>query len=75
MSDCILAMKTHTDAERARRIAVSENIQAEIVNIDPSVTRRGCSVGVRLPCSKSGRLVELLERRRIPYGDLIGRGM
>lgn len=74
MKDCILAMKTQTSAERARRIAVMEKIDAEVVSIDPSVTRRGCSIGIRLPCSQVTALQEMLDRRKIPYGDVIGRG-
>lgn len=74
MKDCILAMKTQTAAERARRIAVMEKISAEVVSIDPSVTRRGCSIGIRLPCAQVSELQEMLDRRKIPYGDVIGRG-
>ncbi len=73
MADCILAMKTQTSAERSRRIALTENIYAEVVSIDPSITRRGCSVGLRLPCREAGRFMEILDRKKIPYGDLIGR--
>lgn len=74
MKDCILAMKTQTAAERARRIAIMERISAEVVSIDPSVTRRGCSIGIRLPCDHIDRFQDLLDSRRIPYGDVIGRG-
>lgn len=74
MKDCILAMKTQTAAERARRIAVMEKIPAEVVSIDPSVTRRGCSIGIRLPCSLVSDLQKMLDRKNIPYGDVIGGG-
>jgi len=73
MSDCVIAMKTPTDAERARRIALIDRIPCEIVNIDPSVTKRGCSIGLKFPCHSSDRLINLLERKNISYGDLIGR--
>lgn len=73
MTDCILAMKTQTSAERARRIAVIEKIPVEVVSIDPSVTRRGCSVGIRLPCDSVKNFLNILDRRKISYGDVIGR--
>lgn len=73
MTDCILAMKTQTAAERARRIAVMEKIPAEVVSIDPSVTRRGCSIGIRVPCASVNGFLAMLDRRKIAYGDVIGR--
>jgi len=73
MSDCILAMKTQTEAEKARRAALHERIHAEIVHIDPSVTKRGCSIGIRFNCENSETLRQILNQRRISYGDLIGR--
>ncbi len=73
MADCIIAMKSRTTAEKARRIAVSEKMSAELVSVDPSVTRHGCSVGLRLGCADAQRLSELLDRRNIARGDIIGR--
>lgn len=73
MPDCILAMRTQTEAEKARRAASHERISAEIVHIDPSVTKRGCSVGIRFPCEKTDLLMSIFDQRGISYGDLIGR--
>ena len=72
MSDCIFAMKTQTEAEKARRAALHERITAEIVYIDPSLTKRGCSVGIRFPCEKTEIFRNILDQHRISYGDLIG---
>lgn len=73
MADCIIAMKSQTTAEKARRIAVTERMGAEVVSIDPSFTRHGCSVGLRLDCDNARRLSEILDRRNIAHGDIIGR--
>lgn len=73
MADCVIAMKSQTTAEKARRAAASERIHAEVVSIDPSVTKRGCSVGLRLNCGDAERLTTILERKNIAYGDMIGR--
>jgi len=73
MADCVIGMKSPTAAEKARRIAVSEKIRAEVVSVDPSVTKRGCSLGLRLSCADVERLTEILDRRNISYGDVIGR--
>lgn len=73
MAECVIAMKSQTAAERARRAANYERIYTDIVSIDPSVTRRGCAVGIRLSCDDVGRVKSILEKKNIPYGDVIGR--
>ncbi|MBE6626946.1 MAG: DUF3343 domain-containing protein [Ruminococcaceae bacterium] len=75
MAECIIAMKSQTSAERARRAAVFERIYADVVSIDPSVTRHGCSLGIRLPCSEVERMKIVMDKKNIPYGDVIGRGV
>lgn len=74
MPDCILAMKTRTAAEKARRTAAFERMETEVVSVDPSVTRHGCSVGLRLNCADVEEVTQLLDRKGIVYGDVIGRG-
>ena len=73
MPDCILAMKTRTAAEKARRTAAIERIEAEVVSVDPSVTRHGCSVGLSLNCADVEEVTSLLDRKGVVYGDVIGR--
>lgn len=73
MSDCVVAMQSRTAAERARRTAALARIDAEIVSIDPSFTKRGCSVGVKVRCDKIDTLTELLDKKKISYGEIIGR--
>lgn len=73
MPDCILAIKTRTAAEKARRAAVLERIEAEVVSVDPSVTKHGCSVGLRLRCADVSEVTRMLDRKGIVYGDVIGR--
>lgn len=73
MPDCVLAMKTRTAAEKARRTAAIERIEAEVVSVDPSVTRHGCSVGLRLNCADVEEVTRLLDRKGVVYGDVIGR--
>ena len=75
MAECIIAMKSQTYAERARRAAAFERIYPDIVSIDPSVTRHGCSLGIKLPCSEIERMKSVMEKKNIQYGDVIGRGV
>ena len=71
MSDCIIAMKSRTAAEKAKRYAARRS-QVSVVSLDPSVTRYGCSVGLRVSCSEVGRILALLERQGIEHGETIG---
>lgn len=71
---CLLAMKSMTYAEKAKRAAASLGISVEIVNIDPSITRRGCAFGLTLPCQSVPSLTALLDKQRVPYGDVLGDG-
>ena len=73
MSDCVVAMQSRTAAERGRRTAALARIDAEIVSIDQSFTKRGCSVGVKVRCDKIYTLTDLLDKNKISYGDIIGR--
>lgn len=73
MPDCIIAMKTRTAAEYAKRTAASAKINTSVVSVDPSVTRHGCAFGLRLSCDNIDKLTNILDKRNISYGDIIGR--
>lgn len=73
MSECVVAMPSRTSAERGRRAAVMAKIDIEIVSIDPTFTKKGCSIGIKVKCEDADRLIELLDKKKISYGDVIGR--
>ena len=70
MSDCIIAMKSKTAAERGRRCL--PGVGAVIVSLDPGLTGNGCSFGLRLPCGEVFRMKEELRKQGIPFGAVIG---
>ena len=72
MSECIITMKSATYAEKAKKAARSAGIGGQIVSIDPSITKRGCAYGLSLDCSVVQDLIRLLERKKIPYGAVLG---
>ena len=74
MADCVIGMRSQFLAEKARRTAAFEKISAEVVSVDPSVTKRGCSLGLRVNCTDTERLIRAFERKKIAYGDIIGKG-
>ncbi len=74
MTECVISVRSQTVAERVRRLASSERIRVELVSVDPKLTKRGCSVGVKFNCSDTDRLLAILKKRGITYGDIFGRG-
>lgn len=72
MAECIIPIKSATLAKKAQRALWNVGIRSEFVSVDPSVTRRGCSFGLSLACRDSTRGAEVLEKRNITHGDIIG---
>ena len=70
MSACIITMKSRTAAERGRRSLPGAG--AEIVSLDPGMTRYGCAFGIKLPCREVDRMKAAMDRMGIPYGNVIG---
>jgi len=74
MTDCIIAMRSQTYAAKGKRILSKNGIFSEIVNIDPSLTRNGCSYGLQLDGNHCGTASAILTEHHIAYGDILGKG-
>lgn len=70
---CISAKKSMTHAIKARRVLAAAGIKCEIVNLDASVTKRGCAYGVSFPCSMTDKVQTILRRHELDYGEIIGQ--
>lgn len=75
MTECIIPIRTPTLASKAERTLALSGIHSTVVNIDPSVTKRGCGYGVKLSCRDAERSLLILEKKHVPCGELIGGGM
>lgn len=69
---CISAKKSMTHAVKAKRVLSAAGIRCEIVNIDSSVTKRGCAYGVSFPCEMTEKVQSILRRYDLDYGEIIG---
>ena len=72
MNECIIAMKSQTLTQRALRALAGVGIRGEPVSIDPSVTKHGCGYGITIPCREVERALQLLDRKHIAHGEIIG---
>ena len=62
-----------THAIKARRVLSAAGIKCEIVNLDVSLTKRGCAYGVSFPCNMTDTVQSILKRYELDYGEIIGR--
>lgn len=69
---CVATMKSMTYAIKAKKLLEYAGIGAEIVNLDPALTRRGCAYGVSFPCGRTVDAKRLLRTRGIEYGRILG---
>ena len=69
---CVASAKNITQAMRIRDALARGGIEADIVSVDPSVTRRGCAYGVSFPCEYEWKVKRILGAKKIEYGDIIG---
>lgn len=73
MSDCIIAMRSSTLAKKAERALSGAGITCKTVNVDPSLTRRGCGYGVSLDCFDVQSAEKVLFTKNITHGEVLGR--
>lgn len=73
MSECIIVTRSATISKKAERVLKASNEPVNIVNIDPSLTKRGCAFGLALPCDRLDKAIGILDRRGIIHGEVIGR--
>lgn len=68
---CIFALKSNTFAQKAKRILQINGINSEIIRLEPSLTKNGCSFGISLPCDNLYLSETLLKQNRLNYTEII----
>ena len=68
----IVTMNTMTQAMRGRSALEARGIHAEIVGLDPSLTKRGCAYGLRFASSGREEVLRCLRGKNIPWGSVLG---
>ncbi len=72
MNLCIAAINSMTYAVKAQKVLRAKNIAADIIKIDPTLTKRGCAWGVQFECFRTDDVLRFLDSRNIPYGEILG---
>lgn len=62
--------KTLTSAYRGRETLRRAGIMSEVVSVDPSKTRRGCSYALVIDSIRAGEARRALVRGGVDFGDI-----
>ncbi len=73
MNESIIAMRSETTASKAQRLLTRNGIRCRIVSIDPTLTSRGCSVGLAMNTYDVKVAERLLDAANIFYGEVLGQ--
>ena len=70
---CLISFKTMTSSLHAVSALKSAGIDSKVVNVDPNLTKHGCSYGISLSSSDADKALSVLQRKNVRYGQVIGR--
>lgn len=67
----IVTFDSQTAAIGAKRALKRDGISSRVVDVDPRVTRRGCTYGVEIAGDVSAVALERLDARKIEYSAVL----
>lgn len=68
---CAIALKSMTYALKAKRALDDFYINAEIVKLEPNMTKKGCAYGVKFDCVNLKSVQDALKKWSVKYTELI----
>lgn len=68
---CAIALKSMTYAIKAKKALNDYYINADIIKLEPSMTKKGCAYGVKFDCVNLNSAQEALKKWAIKYTELI----
>ncbi|MBR6559337.1 MAG: DUF3343 domain-containing protein [Clostridia bacterium] len=71
MKRCVVAVSSVTDAIRIERLLDNNSIKTELQKLDPSLTEKGCTYGIEIPCSRTTTTNKVLQHTDINYKILV----
>lgn len=74
MKQCTAALGSLTYAIKAQRALAEAGVHSEIVKLDSSMTRRGCSYGVEYSCSDQRSVRAVMSAEKITVTGYINGG-
>lgn len=74
MNGCGAAIPSLTLCIRAQRALLENGIDASVVKLDPSLTRRGCAYGIEFDCNSAHTVRAVLSKGGIRVTQYIDFG-
>ena len=68
---CAVALRSMTHAIKAKKALSESYIDSEIIKLEPSMTKKGCSYGVSFNCVNLNSAYEAFKKMSIKYTELI----
>ena len=68
---CIAALKSMTQAIKAKKALEDNYIDAEIVKLEPNMTKKGCAYGVSFNCVNFDSAIIAFKKWSVKYTELI----
>ncbi|MBQ3183280.1 MAG: DUF3343 domain-containing protein [Clostridia bacterium] len=63
---CIISLPSETYAMSAQRLLSANGIVSRVVKTDPSITKKGCSIGIETDCRQTAKAKGILLNHSIP---------
>ena len=68
---CIYPFISMTTVNKCSEAFANNTLPYKITELNPSVTKRGCSFGIEIPCRYTENAEEIMRRYGIKHGDMI----
>lgn len=68
---CIIALKSMTHAIKAKNALSDHLIDADIVKLEPTMTKKGCAYGVSFNCINLDSAVAALKKWSVRYTEIV----
>jgi len=68
---CIASVRSMTHAIKAKKALENNDINAEIIRLEPHMTKNGCGFGVQFSCVNLYNAKDALDRKYIKYSEIL----
>lgn len=67
---CLITMRSETYSHKGVRALRENGIPSSITKLDPELSKKGCSYGIKFDCRHRAVVQRVLSDNKIPYSDI-----
>ena len=68
---CFASLKSMTYAIKAKKALSQNNINSEIIKLDPSLSKKGCLYGIKFDCTNYYAVESILNSNNVKYSQIL----